>query len=334
MSCVLFCTPVITKGKARLAHTYVFQFCKGFEKLYGSEKATLNMHLHTHILDCILDYGPEYSFWLFSFERYNGLLGDYITNQRSPKIQLMRKFIGDQLVKDIPLPKLYDVNFKPIFVKLMWKHSGTLLASLQDCQSKIILEISLLAIGPIRKDNNGWKFSEQYSLYECCYPRAMECLEPDELTSLKGTYNAIFNGVNDASVTPHFEMVSLVKLAGELYGSLNSRSEGTAISTRLVLTLDLVLFSTIFAKIFKLETIVLLAFSRLLGGFPSIHSEKSLERQLRCGAEISLNWKATQVSFLFKEFFVNSFRRTRRLIENWCLLCVQFLKKFIVRFVT
>ena len=153
MSCVLFCTSVITEGKARLAHTYIIQFCKGFEKLYGSEKVTPNMHLHTHTLDCILDYGPVYSFWLFSFERYNGLLGDYITNQRSPEIQL-RKFIGDQLVKEIPLSKLFEVNFKPIFDKLMLKHSGTLLASLQDCQSKMILEISLLVIGPIRNDNN------------------------------------------------------------------------------------------------------------------------------------------------------------------------------------
>ena len=90
------------------------------------------MHLHTHILDCILDYGPVYSFWLFSFERYNGLLGDYITNQRSPEIQLMRKFIGDQLVKDIHLSKLFEVNVKPIFYKLMSKHSGTLKDDLRD----------------------------------------------------------------------------------------------------------------------------------------------------------------------------------------------------------
>jgi hypothetical protein len=238
MSCVLFCTPVITEGKARLAHTYIIQFCKGFQQLYGPEKVTPNMHLHTHLLDCILDYGPVYSFWLFSFERYNGLLGDYITNQRSPEIQLMRKFVGDQLVKDLPLPKLFEVNFKPMFEKLMSKNSGTLLASLQDCQSKIILEISLLAIGPIRKDNNGWKILAQDSPYECCCPIALECLEADELTLLKGTYAAIFNGVNDASVTPHFEMISSVRFAGELYGSLNSRSERSCFVMARWCTLD------------------------------------------------------------------------------------------------
>ena len=51
-----------------------------FEALCGKEKCTPNMHLHGHLLDCILDYGPVYSFWCFSFERYNGIMGDYHTN--------------------------------------------------------------------------------------------------------------------------------------------------------------------------------------------------------------------------------------------------------------
>ena len=40
------------------------------------------MHLHTHITDCILDYGPVYSFWLYSFERYNGILGIKLNQER------------------------------------------------------------------------------------------------------------------------------------------------------------------------------------------------------------------------------------------------------------
>ena len=51
-----------------------------FENLCGKERCTPNMHLHGHLRDCILDYGPIYSFWCFSFERYNGIMGDYHTN--------------------------------------------------------------------------------------------------------------------------------------------------------------------------------------------------------------------------------------------------------------
>ena len=66
----------------------------------------------------------------------------------------------------------------------------------------------------------------------------MECLEADELTLLKRTYAAIFNGVNETSVTPHFEMVSSVRFAGELYGSLNSRSERSCFVMARWCTLD------------------------------------------------------------------------------------------------
>ena len=56
------------------------QFGVMFEALCGKDKCTPNMHLHGHLQDCILDYGPVFSFWCFSFERYNGIMGDYHTN--------------------------------------------------------------------------------------------------------------------------------------------------------------------------------------------------------------------------------------------------------------
>ena len=33
---------------------------------------TPNMHLAAHIIECIKDHGPVYSFWLFAFKRMNG----------------------------------------------------------------------------------------------------------------------------------------------------------------------------------------------------------------------------------------------------------------------
>ena len=76
-------------------HKLLLQFCKQFQRLYGKDKVTPNMHMHMHILNCILDYGPVYAFWLFSFERYNGILGSYRTNNRSIEVQLMRHFVQE-----------------------------------------------------------------------------------------------------------------------------------------------------------------------------------------------------------------------------------------------
>ena len=66
----------------------LMHFCRRFGQLYGKEAITPNMHLHAHLRECIQDYGPIYSFWLFSFERYNGMLGNFPNNQRSIEIQL------------------------------------------------------------------------------------------------------------------------------------------------------------------------------------------------------------------------------------------------------
>ena len=70
----------ITKEESLETDQKLTRFCVMFEALCGKEKCTPNMHHHGHLKDCILDYGPVFSFWCFSFERYNGIMGDYHTN--------------------------------------------------------------------------------------------------------------------------------------------------------------------------------------------------------------------------------------------------------------
>lgn len=48
-----------------LADALLMQFSRRCVRLYGEEVATPNMHLHAHIRECVLDYGPVQSFWLF-----------------------------------------------------------------------------------------------------------------------------------------------------------------------------------------------------------------------------------------------------------------------------
>ena len=72
------------------------------------------MHLHQHIKNCILDYGPIASFWVFSFERYNGFLGKYPTNNRSVEVQIMRWFQKDLHYRSLELPT--RINEEPIIL--------------------------------------------------------------------------------------------------------------------------------------------------------------------------------------------------------------------------
>ncbi len=68
------------------------EFCVCFERLYGKKFATPNMHLHLHIKECVLDYGPVNAFWCFPFERFNGILGNFQKNWMLPELQMLKKF--------------------------------------------------------------------------------------------------------------------------------------------------------------------------------------------------------------------------------------------------
>ena len=104
-ACRLVCTRLLKKDHIRVAHQLFLLFCKKFEELYGWQQCTPNMHMHTHLRDCLEDYGPVYAFWCYAFERYNGILGSYHTNYRNIGKQIMKKFIREQSAKSAEMPK-------------------------------------------------------------------------------------------------------------------------------------------------------------------------------------------------------------------------------------
>ena len=78
--CRILTAPVITIQSLAVAHSSLMKFCTKFESLYGQLQVTPNMHLHSHLVNCVLDYGPVNNVWLFSFKCFNGVLGDFKTN--------------------------------------------------------------------------------------------------------------------------------------------------------------------------------------------------------------------------------------------------------------
>src|SRR5256884_4714020 len=71
---LLFCR-IIDNNMLSQAHDRLLQVAKLIEENYGPKSITPNIHLLLHITDCCKDYGPLYSFWYYSFERMNRLLG-------------------------------------------------------------------------------------------------------------------------------------------------------------------------------------------------------------------------------------------------------------------
>ena len=79
----------ISKDMVILADGLLLRFCQKFQGIFGQDLVTPNMHLHCHLASCVRDFGPMASFWCFSFERMNGVLGDQPSNNRSIEVQLM-----------------------------------------------------------------------------------------------------------------------------------------------------------------------------------------------------------------------------------------------------
>ena len=75
LACQILCFKQLTIDQVRLADALLLQFCGRAERLYVKDIVTSNMHMHCHLGACVEDYGPLHGFWLFAFERYNGILG-------------------------------------------------------------------------------------------------------------------------------------------------------------------------------------------------------------------------------------------------------------------
>ena len=81
-ACTILCTRVIITENLKLAHTLLIQFNRLIEQILGPEHCSINMHLHCHLAESVLKFGPI----------YNGILGSYSTNNHSINVQVMRKF--------------------------------------------------------------------------------------------------------------------------------------------------------------------------------------------------------------------------------------------------
>ena len=140
-TCHLICSTFIKVENVQSAHLFFVRFARRFEELYGKESFTPNIHLHMHLRECFLDYGPPHAFWCFSFERYNGILGSYHTNMREIECQFMRKFITQHAVHSLP-----TAPDNPLHDRLITRSAVTQICSsiLDFCSSSVMTLEALL----------------------------------------------------------------------------------------------------------------------------------------------------------------------------------------------
>jgi len=113
-ACRILSSRIITVENINLGHRYLLLFCRQVENIYGWHVITPNIHLHLHLRDCMLDYGPVHSMWCFPFERFNKVLGSYHTNNKNIESQIMKKFLLQQRIKSLSNDDVFE-DFQELF---------------------------------------------------------------------------------------------------------------------------------------------------------------------------------------------------------------------------
>ena len=119
LACKILCTRSVSKSNVKVAHRLLISFCMKVEETFGVDSITPNMHMHVHLDKCLFDFGPVYAFWLFSFERENGVLGSIPTNKRDIELQIMRRFMKNSHTLDLFCNENLYESLGPEFGKLL-----------------------------------------------------------------------------------------------------------------------------------------------------------------------------------------------------------------------
>ena len=207
MACHIMCSRAISKAGVSEMDRYLMSFGRMFEELFGPGACTPNLHLHGHIQECFFDYGPADAFWLFAFERLNGILGSVSTNHQAIEIQLMRKFLCTQQVLQQLNSGIVDEDLRD-----MLRSANIVKGSLKHEQ------LSELPLMEPMSESNADKLSKLCKLIP---PIREACLTCDNVSEINLTMKACFGDSYGKTLMLH-EYSSATFFSSELYGSLGS----------------------------------------------------------------------------------------------------------------
>ena len=217
-SCSLFCRPFIHHSELVKADELMMSFCKKFEVVFGKQEVTPNMHMHAHLRDCVLDVGPVYSFWCFSFERYNGILEHLQKTWHSPEIQIMEKFTLMQTLNATDV----STSSPPELVACLngLKKNYVMLEDtvrIFDSKSLLRYEKNLFCLPAC--------VCATKQPYHCLLPPLREKFLPEHLRDmLKSMYVKLYSPELVQHVPMRYEQITQLDVFGQIYISLKSRS--------------------------------------------------------------------------------------------------------------
>ena len=213
-ACFILCRRSLTKNDVVTADLLLLNFCKQYELLYGKETCTPNLHLHNHLKECLLDYGPSHTFWCFSFERFNGVLGSFHTNRKAVGTQIMRKFVNTQNLQNVKSKA--DLN-----MLIALKQQDKVSLSSKD-ENFNVINLSTMPL-------DGISFFQSNKAVVMLPPLHEDTFCAELLSNLESFYKIIYPHYIIEHISQFFVRCGRVTLCNQLIGSsMNSRCSNSS----------------------------------------------------------------------------------------------------------
>ena len=209
-ACSLLCKRCLKRSAVEVSDQCLRLFCVKFQEVNGADACTPNMHMHLHLKECLLDYGPPYAFWCYAFERYNGMLGRFPTNQKIIESQLMKKCLTLQELQSETFPEEGE-PFRDILIQHTSSASGSVLMSM----STDLLNFIALSAPIFEK---GLNFTT--SIHEKCLPPLKDIiLSSDQASMLECLYKFLYPDIQLSSLSRFAKMSYRASVYDEVFGS-------------------------------------------------------------------------------------------------------------------
>ena len=219
-ACSLLCKRIITKEDVASADLFLVTFCKKFEEIYGGNEFTYNMHLHMHLKQCLLDFGPSHSFWCFSFERFNGLLGSYSTNKKAIEVQVMRRFCNAQDTYSL-IPHI-DSDLQNILPVSKKRNASISALGIDDSATISLLNMCHASLSSISSFENA-------GVVTLLPPLKEQVLTSDECSELRKIYTQLYPTAAISNISHFYIYCKQVALGGDVIGSVKCGSASSVI---------------------------------------------------------------------------------------------------------
>ncbi|KAF8968602.1 hypothetical protein BDZ97DRAFT_1916035 [Flammula alnicola] len=116
----------ITMAQAIAGQTYLSNYC--LRMLLLGVELTINHHLGMHFADMIALYGPVYAWWLFAFERFNGMLEKVNHNGHDGgriELTMLRNWVQTHLIYELLLELPDDAHqHERVLIERILKSEG------------------------------------------------------------------------------------------------------------------------------------------------------------------------------------------------------------------